>query len=1314
MFLPLCRLFGQGAPACPSISAGSPVSICNGSCTTLNATIVSNNQTTGYTVSSIPYVPYPGTGSSILVGADDVWSSVVNLGFNFCYFGNHYNQAVLGDNGQLTFDLTQANGYDNWQLTTALPNTVDLPANTICAAFRDIDQGLGGNSYIETLGSAPCRALVMSWVNVPLYANGAGLGYCDGTPLSTFQLVLYENTNYIDVYIANSFSCAGWNGGNGIIGLLDGTGTVSVSPPGRNLTAWSVTNEAWRFSPSGAPSYNITWTDPVGAVIGSGASVSVCPGSSGTYTATMQVTNCDGGITTYSGTVPVTVTPGPSTTVSPSPSVICNGGPGITLNAGGATTYAWSPAAGLSATTGSSVVATPGASTTYTVTGTTAGCTGKATAIVNVGSAATLSATPTNVLCNGGTGTATVTPTGGTAPLTYSWSGGGGTNPTTGALPAGTYNVTVTTALGCQSTTSATITQPSVLGLVPSATSATCGGANGSASVTVSGGTAGYAYNWVPAPGIGQGTASPSGMSANSYTVTVTDAHGCTGTATAVVGNTGGPTSTLGVTSNASCNAGCNGTATVNASGGTGTLTYSWSGNPSTTATATSLCAGSYSCTITDASGCQNIVPVTITQPAVLALTSSSNPATCGASNGQASVVVSGGTSAYAYVWSPVPGGGQGTSTATLIPSGTYSVVVTDANGCSTNTSVIVSNSGAPTVSLASSGNPACNGACTGTATVSATGGVGTLTYSWTPNVSATATGSALCAGTAYTCYVTDANGCLSQQTVTLTQPTVLSISASNTPTSCNSVCDGTATASPSGGTGAYTYSWSPNISTLATATALCAGSYTCFVTDANGCPVQQIFGIAQPPPLVIASSSTKALCNGACSGTATANPSGGTGAYTYSWSPNIATTPTATALCAGSYTCTVKDANGCSQSQVVAVVQPAPLSSAFNPTSSTCKLSNGSLQVTPAGGTGTYTYAWSPAPAAGQTTATANGLTQNFYTCIITDSAGCTLTVSDSVTNVGVKPVAGLTASAPVFCFGGKDTLKASGGTSYLWNNGSSANPLITSLGGTYVVYATNSCGTDSARVTITLDSLPRSKISGSANICNGQLATLSASGGGTYAWNTGATTSSITTGSAGNYSVGVTNFCGTDSAHFTVNVNTVTAGFTSSALNGVMPLPVNFTDTSSANATSWSWSFGDGGTSVVENASHTYLTGGNYTVILTVKDSAGCISITKEVIDVTELPSWLVVPNVFSPNNDGVNDVFIVRSQGITQFDCKIYDRWGVEMIELTAPGMGWDGYTSGGGKAVSGTYFYILHAKGDDGKVYDFNGFLMLIRE
>ncbi len=225
---------------CPtsSISAGSNTTICSGNCASLAATISTLNTTSSYSVAATPYTPFPyGVGTTAIPNVDDVWSSAINIGFNFCYFGNTFNQLLIGSNGEITFNTAFASGGENYQVTTLLPNLVEHQPNTICGVYRDIDPSVGVGSTVTytTTGTAPCRRFIANWTTVPLYS-------CN-TTTTTFQVVLYEKSNIIDVYIQSSPGTCAWQGGAGLIGIQNALGTIAVTPPGRNvLTAWTATN----------------------------------------------------------------------------------------------------------------------------------------------------------------------------------------------------------------------------------------------------------------------------------------------------------------------------------------------------------------------------------------------------------------------------------------------------------------------------------------------------------------------------------------------------------------------------------------------------------------------------------------------------------------------------------------------------------------------------------------------------------------------------------------------------------------------------------------------------------------------------------------------------------------------------------------------------------------------------------------------------------------------------------------------------------------------------------------------------------------
>jgi hypothetical protein len=451
-----------------------------------------------------------------------------------------------------------------------------------------------------------------------------------------------------------------------------------------------------------------------------------------------------------------------------------------------------------------------------------------AVATITEPSALNVATNATHIKCNAGTdGSATATVSGGSPPYTYSWNNGKTTASITGLI-TGTYTITVTDANNCIKTASVSITQPAALGIVINKTDANCNTSNGSATANVTGGTGGYTYKW----STGQTTAGITGLAAGSYTVEVTDANGCKSTGTVNVNNTGAPTLSIKSTNVTGCFGGTNGSATVTATGGSGTLIYSWSTNPvQTTPTATNLPAGIYTVTVTDASNCFAKSDITITQPTQLAVaTTPINASSCTASDGSITTNVSGGTSPYTYAWS----NSKTTSSITGLPTGTYSLTVTDANNCKQSTTATVS-CGSANLTVAVNGtNVTCFGGNDGAATAVTTG-TPPYTYAWsTSPVQTTAKAVGLIAGT-YTVTVKDANNNTKSASVVISGPTELLPVLIAVNTSSCSVADGSITATVSGGTPPYTYSWSTGAQTQAI-NGLGVGTYTVTILDANNC----------------------------------------------------------------------------------------------------------------------------------------------------------------------------------------------------------------------------------------------------------------------------------------------------------------------------------------------------------------------------------------------------------------------------------------------------------------------------------------------
>ncbi len=315
---------GTTSLGCPSIVSGglglngndpTPIDChSNSSCVDLEATYLRLGQTTNYTVESIPYNPpyqFSCLANPVSVNSDDIWSPVINLPFNFCFYGNTYNACTIGSNGMLSFDTTRASNSSGYAFSNNLPSTTGaLFANTIYGVYHDIDPSVGGEVGWELITlNTGCRALVASWNNVPMFSTNS--------ILYTGMMVLYENTNIIEVYIKekkiDDFNVSPWNGGNAIVGIQNAAGTQAVVAPGRNGldTNWTATNEAWRFVPSGNSITSIKWYEGAGTsgtVVGTTDTINVCPPTTTIYTAEVTYTLCGGATLKVTDQTTVTVT----------------------------------------------------------------------------------------------------------------------------------------------------------------------------------------------------------------------------------------------------------------------------------------------------------------------------------------------------------------------------------------------------------------------------------------------------------------------------------------------------------------------------------------------------------------------------------------------------------------------------------------------------------------------------------------------------------------------------------------------------------------------------------------------------------------------------------------------------------------------------------------------------------------------------------------------------------------------------------------------------------------------------------------------
>ncbi len=380
----------------------------------------------------------------------------------------------------------------------------------------------------------------------------------------------------------------------------------------------------------------------------------------------------------------------------------CNGGNdgSIDLTASGGTepyTFQWSNGSTQQNPEGLAVG-------TYCVTVTDAnGCTKTTCATVTQPAVLTLNVVPAAVSCNGGAnGAINLTVTGGTPDYTYLWNNGATTQDLSG-VPAGTYCVTVTDLNGCTKTTCATITQPAALTASAVATDDACfQQANGDVDLTVAGGAAPYIYLWSN----GAATQDLVNVAAGTYCVTVTDANGCTAsTCVTVLENPEIILST--VVTNVLCNGGTNGAVNLTVNGGSPGYTYQWS-NGATTQNLNNVPAGTYCVTVTDASGCTRTTCATVSQPAAITLTSQVTNVSCsGGNNGAVDLTVTGGTQPYSYSWTP---GGATTQDISNLTAGSYTVTVTDANGCTKMLTVQVTQPAPLGLGIQLTMSPPCSG----------------------------------------------------------------------------------------------------------------------------------------------------------------------------------------------------------------------------------------------------------------------------------------------------------------------------------------------------------------------------------------------------------------------------------------------------------------------------------------------------------------------------------------------------------------------------------------------------------------------------
>jgi gliding motility-associated-like protein len=620
-------------------------------------------------------------------------------------------------------------------------------------------------------------------------------------------------------------------------------------------------------------------------------------------------------ICTVTDTVVVTVSDPVATATNDGP--VCAGGT-INLNASGGDAYAWSGPNGFSANGAAQTLSntTVVQSGTYTVTATdTLGCTATASTLVAINAEPVVDAGPNASICLGNSAVITATANNGQAPYVFSWNQGLGQGQAQTVSPTvtTTYTVTAQDANGCSSTDSVTITVNANPIAAAGSDAAICAGGSASLEASATDGTAPYTFDWDN--GLGQGaTQTVTPASTTVYTVTATDANGCSSTDQVTITVNDNPVASAG--NNAVICPGESTQLNASASGGATPYTFDWDNGLGQGATQTVSPAVTtvYSVTVTDANGCSGSAQVSVDVSPLPSLSVATTEVSCnGACNGSATVTPSGGTPPYTVVFLNAAGDtlqiGANNSINGLC-AGNYSVAITDnggAAGCAASATFAI---GEPTALQASIGQTAATcGLSNGSLSVSTNGGTGAPTFAWSPNVGTGATVTNLAPGQ-YTVTVSDANGCTVTLTETLNGGPALTATASATATTCNAA-NGSVAVTVNTGTPSYTYAWTPNVGNTDVANNLSAGTYTITVTDAAGCTATVDATVGASNGIALDGTASPVECFGGNDGSinTTVTPAGGT--YTYAWTGG-ATGANPTGLTAGTYFVTVTDANGC------------------------------------------------------------------------------------------------------------------------------------------------------------------------------------------------------------------------------------------------------------------------------------------------------------------------------------------------------------------------------------------------------------------
>ncbi|NVK64330.1 MAG: gliding motility-associated C-terminal domain-containing protein [Flavobacteriales bacterium] len=977
-------------------------------------------------------------------------------------------------------------------------------------------------------------------------------------------------------------------------------------------------------------------------------------------------------------------------------------------------TYTWSNGVIQSGTQTSSTISNlPAGGYTVNIKDETTGCVVTGGVIINSPDPISISGSVTDVLCSTqATGEINTTINGGTPNYSFNWTGPTSSTAQnlTSAL-AGNYTLTVTDVNLCTASKDFIIDQPNEpMAVSASISNPSCfGGTNGAIDITVSGGTTSYSYSWSNA----QTTQDLVGLGAGVYDVTVTDANGCTSFNSY---NVAQPTILSGVvsTTDVLCNGDATGSLEFTPSGGTPGYTYQWSNSTTLFAESgpilSNVVADDYSVTVTDSKGCQLNIPVTtVNQPPALALSTIPTHVSCnGGNDGEIDLSVSGGTGVgtYSFAWTNSNSVSIGTSEdLSGLVAETYTCVVEDANNCIASISQEITEPPVPITVIFSSVDVLCHGDNTGSIDLTISGGTPSYVVSWTSGQS-TEDITNLLAGT-YGYTVTDANGCLYNDAVTINEPTSpLTATSTITDVNCFGESNGIIDLTPTGGTGSYTFVWSNSTFNLSVQSEDLVGypadSYRFEIEDENGCTFVDTVDINEPPALATTMDGVNILCHGDNTGSIDLTVTGGVPNYTYSWNTS-AITQDINLLTAGLYSVTVTDANGCTIDDNLELTEPLEsLSYSAVVTDVLCKNgTDGEIDLTVNGGTSPYSYQWSN----GDTVSTIIDLTAGTYIFTATDFNGCQL--SDVLLVEEPDAVTLNETITPVTCFGLSDgiiDISPIGGTapySFSWFNSNFAlsaqtEDLVGFPAETYQleILDSNNCFyemflvlPEPEELVIDYDFNVVSCFQGSDGNINVDI--TGGNPGYTTLWSNGATSEDLINVPSDIYTLIATDTKGCQDS-ITVELgqpNEITMSFDHT--------PVTCIDQNDGIAFVYPIGGNEGYTYLWSNGDisdvNLQLSNQYYSVIVT--DVLGCTGVDSVFVSKDE--NGCIDPvTAFSPNGDNYNDTWVIDNMELyPDADVQVFNKWGTRVYHSQGLYEPWNG-RSKGAESPAAVYYWVIN--------------------